>query len=322
MSSLGIRKVIGVESGGTKLQAALGTADGVIEHVVRGSVAREAGAAGILAWIEEALRGLLAAHPEVKPEAIGAGFGGPIDSATGEVLVSHQIAGWEGIGLKSWFEERFGLPAIVANDANAAGWAEYCLGTGRGTRQFFYMNIGSGIGGALVVDGKLYDGQGRGAGEIGHTYVPDWTGTPGAADKLENLCSGWSIERRIRALQLTPDTPLWRLCGGKAETLTCATLAEAARQGDSVAMAEVEHVAQTVALALANVLTLFHPERIALGGGVSLMGDVLVTPLQRQVERLVFGPFKGRYEILPCALAESVVVAGALLLAGAAGKQS
>ncbi len=319
MNSAARRCVIGVEIGGTKLQAALGSSDGAIAHVARGSVQREAGAAGILAWIEEALRGLLAAHPECAPEAIGVGFGGPVDSATGQVLVSHQIAGWEDVALKSWFETRFGLPAVVANDANAAGWAEFCLGAGRGVRQFFYMNIGSGIGGALVVDGRLYDGQGRGAGEIGHTYVPDWTAAPGAADKLENLCSGWSIERRLRQSVLVPNTPLWELCEGQPERLSCPMLGEAARLGDAFALEEIGQVARAAGLALTNVITLFHPERIALGGGVPLMGDVLLQPLKEYVDTHVFGPYRGRYAILPCGLAESVVVVGALLLAAEAG---
>lgn len=312
------KSVLGVEIGGTKLQAALGTGDGTVLNLVRGTVRPEAGAPGILAWMEETLPALMdaAGNP---PEAIGVGFGGPVDSATGSVLVSHQIAGWEGVELRHWFEKRFGLPAVVANDANAAGWAEYCLGAGRGTRQFCYMNIGSGIGGALVVDGRLYDGQGRGAAEIGHTWVPDWTSkSPGASDKVENLCSGWAIERRIRSFgQLEPETPLARLCENDSGRLTCPLLAEAARQGDPVALAEIDYVAATLGLALGNVVTLFHPEVIALGGGVSLMGPVLLDPLMAALESRAFGPYRGRYRLLPCALEENVVVAGALLLAGA-----
>ena len=197
------------------------------------------------------------------------------------VLVSHQIEGWEGVHLKTWFEDRFKLPACVENDANAAGWAEYCLGAGRGTRCFVYCNIGSGIGGALVVNGQLYNGQGLGACEIGHTYVPDWTAdAPGAADKLEHLCSGWSITRRIQSWSdLDPDSILGRLAGGDARALTCPILAEAARQGDSRALAEIGAVANAVGRALSNVVTLLHPERIALGGGVALMGDILLKPL-------------------------------------------
>ena len=308
----------GIEIGGTKLQAVIGREDGSILASRRGAVCPERGAPGILEWIERETQTLIA-ESGARPAAIGVGFGGPVESATGTVLVSHQIPGWEGFALRPWFEERFGLPTVVANDANAAGWAEFCAGAGRGTRNFCYMNIGSGIGGALVIGGRLHDGQGRGASEIGHTYVPDWTSpSPGQADKLEHLCSGWSIEKRLRARKNFPASgPLMRLCGGNAETITCAMLADAARAGDADAIEELDRVGCAVGIALSNVITLIHPERVAMGGGVSLMGDVLLDPIRRHVAQRVFGPFRGRYEIVPCALGESVVLVGALLLAAA-----
>mgnify|MGYP006298550243 FL=1 len=311
---------MGIEIGGTKLQAVVGDRNAKVHAVRRGRVEPDHGAQGILAWLEREVAALLdecGADTRRRITALGIGFGGPVDSATGQVLVSHQVAGWDGVALKSWAEDRFSLPTVVANDANAAGWAEYRAGAGAGTRHFFYMNIGSGIGGALVLDGTLHDGQGRGAGEIGHTYVPDWTAElPGATDKLEHICSGWSIERRIRGWALAgPDTPLARLCGGDPHMLTCPMLAEAARAGDAQAQAEIERVANSIGIALANVLSLGHPERVALGGGVALMGETLLVPVRRAVAEYVFGPFGGRYEIVPCQLGEQVVPTGAILLA-------
>lgn len=317
---------LGVEIGGTKLQLAIGDARGNIVATRREQADPALGAAGVLAWLEREIPLLLQSTkaPEtplgeepVEVYGIGIGFGGPVESSSGKILVSHQVAGWEGIELKRWFEERFNLPTIVANDANAAGWAEYCCGAGRGARNFFYMNIGSGIGGALVIDGRLHDGQGSGAGEIGHTYVPDWRAeVAGAGDKLEHICSGWSIEKRLRAGANPPsDTPLGQLCGGRADAITCPMLAEAARRGDEFARTEIDRVAQSLGLALANVITLFHPERIALGGGVSLMGNALLEPIRRYVDTYVFGPFRNRYTILSCELEEAAVIVGALLLA-------
>jgi len=310
---------VAIEIGGTKLQAALGTPDGAIAVTERGTAPAGQGADAILAWFADTVPGLLArAAAEGAPATgLGVGFGGPVETATGKVLVSHQVAGWEDVPLKAWFEDRFGLPTTVANDSNAAGWAEYCCGAGRGTRHFCYMNIGSGIGGALIIDGRLLDGQGRGAGEIGHTYVPDWTAAaPGVAGKLEHLCSGWSIEKRLRASGgFASDGALHELCEGDADRVTCELLAEAARQGDPFALEAIDEVAQGLAVALSNVITLFHPERIALGGGVGLMGEVLLDPLRRHVAGRVFGPFRDRYAIVPCALGESVVLVGALLLA-------
>ncbi len=313
------KRVIGMEIGGTKLQAALGRSDGTILHTERGAAEAQAGAEAILSWFERSVPSLLekAAREKATVTGIGVGFGGPVDSAAGTALVSHQVGGWSGFRLRQWFEDKFGLPAAIANDANASGWAEYQCGAGKGTRTFCYMNIGSGIGGAFVIDGRLHDGQGYGAAEIGHTYVPDFTSpSPGAADKLENLCSGWSIEKRLRATpSLKPGTPLAKACQGDPRRITCPMLAEAAREKDAFAQEVIDQVARTVSVALANVIALIHPERIALGGGVSLMGDVLLDPLRSHVDAIVFGPYRGRYEIVPCTLGEDVVVVGGLLLA-------
>ncbi len=308
--------VVGVEIGGTKLQAALGTEEGEIVLTRRGA-APHGGAEPILEWFARELPELLKDVPSGgKAVRIGVGFGGPVDSATGTVLTSHQVEGWSGFALKPWFEKRFGIETHVFNDSNSAGWAEYCLGAGRGTRHFMYSNIGSGIGGALIIDGRLHDGQGRGASEIGHTFVPDWSDpTPGATRKLEDLCSGWAIERRVRSdADPSLNTPLGELCNGHAHEITCAMLGEAAQRGDARAGDEIERVAQTIGLALANAVTLFHPERIALGGGVSLMGEVLLDPVRRWASQYAFGPFRDRFEIVPCELGESVVLAGAILL--------
>jgi len=306
-------RVIGIEIGGTKLQAAVGLEDGTLEKTIRGA-APPGGAEAILGWFEQELPALIRGVKGI--DRIGVGFGGPVDSRTRKALVSHQVEGWNGFPLGEWFEERFEYETFVFNDSNAAGWAEYRLGAGKGTEHFLYMNIGSGIGGALIIGGLLHDGQGFGASELGHTQVPDWE-APNQPRKLEDLCSGWSIERRQRAMP-DPDSrsPLGLLCGGKSSNITCAMIGKAAEQGDPRACAEIEHVAHSVGIALANAVTLFHPERIALGGGVPLMGEVLIGPIRRYANQYAFGPFRNRFEIVSCKLGESVVLAGAILLTG------
>ncbi|HRI87277.1 MAG TPA: ROK family protein [Candidatus Hydrogenedentes bacterium] len=311
--------VLALEIGGTKLQAALGTRKGDILSCERGTAPAADGAVAILAWFDQSVPALIAdaASRGSRVTGIGVGFGGPIETATGTALVSHQVGGWTGYPLKKHFEDRFSLPVFVGNDSNVAGWAEFCCGAGKGTQTFCYMNIGSGIGGAFVINGKLHDGQGFGAAEIGHTYVPDWTDpTPGAFDKLEHLCSGWSIEKRLRAnAKLEPGSPLDTLCAGNTGSITCAMLGEAARANDTIALKALDEAARGIGIALANVITLIHPERIALGGGVSLLGAPLLDPIRKHVDALCFGPYRGKYEIVPCALEQDVVLVGALLLA-------
>ncbi len=313
------RLALGLEIGGTKLQAALGTYEGAIIERERGEAAAGAGAEQILAWFEEHVPGLIArAEGDGKTVGgVGIGFGGPVESAAGRAILSHQVEGWKGFPLQKWCESKFGLPTHIANDANAAGWAEYSCGAGKGTRTFCYINVGSGIGGSLVIDGKLHDGQGLGAFEIGHTYVADPTSNiPGESSKLERLYSGWSIERRLRSgPALEEGTELHRLCEGDRSRITCALLAQAAEAGDAHALSAVEEIARGLGLAIANCITLIHPERFVLGGGVFLMGDVLLEPLRTFVDRHVIDSFRGTCEILPAALGEDVVLVGALLLA-------
>lgn len=307
-------KRIGVEIGGTKLQAALGESDGSIDAIERTTVPAGADAHQILTWFEGAVKRLLEG---TSVSGIGIGFGGPVDTALGTVVRSHQVSGWDGLALRQWFADGFGVPAALLNDSNAAGWAEYRLGVGRGTRHFCYMNIGSGIGGALVIDGKLHDGQGLGAAEIGHTYVPDWSAAAaGRAVKLEDRCSGWAIERYLHhAADIPSESQLLTLCGNNRTSLTCVDISNAARQGDRTALDIVDRVADSLAVALSNVLALTHPECIAIGGGVGLMGDTLLVPLRRHLAAYAFEPYRNAYRVEQCELGQEIVLKGALLLA-------
>lgn len=309
----------GVEIGGTKTQVCLGREDGSLIKTLRGKVNAAEGSRGILAWIKVHLRQLVeeASACGDAVRAVGVGFGGPIETRAGIVLKSVQIEGWDGFHLKAWFEDTFGIPAFVFNDSSAAGYGEYILGSGRGTRQFFYTNMGSGIGGSLVLNGMLYDGQGFGAAELGQTRVPDWdSGRAGGDIKLEALCSGWATEQRLRRPGYIDRTSmLMELCGGRCEQATCQMLGEAAGAGDLFALSELDRVAVSMSIALANVLSLTEVERIAVGGGFSLIGDPLFERLRIHTKEREFISCSNRYDIVPCELGEAIVLQGAILLA-------
>lgn len=178
---------LGVEIGGTKLQVGVCDRRGHIKQLVRVAVERKHGRRGILRRLEQVIPPLLARY---KVEAIGVGYGGPVDFPRGRVVRSFHITGWDGFELRRWFERRFQLPAIVENDTNCATLAEALIGAGKGKRKVFYSNVGTGIGGGLVVDGALYNGR-YGAMEIGHTRFY----SRGRWRILEEFCSGLSIER-------------------------------------------------------------------------------------------------------------------------------
>ncbi len=301
---------LGIEIGGTKIQLCVGTAGGEIVERMRFGVERARGADGIR---EEIARRAPALCARFDVRAVGAGFGGPVDSASGRTITSHQVHGWDGYPLADWLHERLALPVRIENDSNLAGWAEYRLGTGRGTMRMVYMNIGSGIGGCLVLGGKLYNGQGFGAGEIGHMRVP---APGGGEDALERVASAWAFERRLRErYPMARGAPLTELCGADREAIDGKRAAEAARRGDADAVAAFKEEADTVGIALANVVTLLCPDLVAVGGGLSLVGEVLFAPLAAAVDARVIGAFRGRYRLVPAVLGEDVVICGALLLA-------
>src|SRR5262249_42301864 len=155
--------------GGTKLQLGVGPGDGTLRGFWRGTVHAPAGAEGIRRQITAAVPELLtsAGVDRSALRAVGVGFGGPVDDAARTVITSHQIAGWDNFPLADWLPETLGLPAALGNDADVAGLAEALCGAGRGLSPIFYMTIGSGIGGGLIIDGKIHRGTGKGAAEIG-----------------------------------------------------------------------------------------------------------------------------------------------------------
>ena len=312
--------ILGVEIGGTKLQLAIGTAGGRILDLWQGKVDTASGGEGIRNWLEQQVPEFLANQkPNLgKIKAIGVGFGGPINSKTGHVLESIQVSGWEDFPLKDWFSLQFGLPTAVQNDSNAAAWGEYRCGFGRGSQHFFYTNIGSGIGGGFIFDGHLFDGQGFGAGEFGHTFVPDWTNDSqnAQAKEIENLCSGWAIENRLRTTGYVPDSSiLFQMVNGDTSKITTKVLGIAAEQGDAFSILEIDQVAHSVGIGLANVLSLTGVERIAIGGGVSNLGYIFIEPIRRYTDRYAFISNKGKYQIERCQLGDRIVLVGAILIA-------
>jgi len=311
--------ILGVEIRGTKLQLALGTPDGVILDTIKGQVNVSDGGDGIRHWLETNIPVFISDVEKRfgQVTAIGCGFGGPLDHHQGRVLQSIQISGWEDFPIRDWFMETFSLPTTVDNDSNAAAWGEYCLGFGKGCRHFFYTNIGSGVGGGFVFNGQLYGGQGFGAGEFGHTYVPDGTSNvPGKSIKVEQACSGWAIETRLLTPGYVPkSSKLFNKFSGALSNVHVTDLAESAEQGDAFALQEIDRVAYSMGLGLANVLSLTNVERIAIGGGVSKLGDLLLEPIRKYTQEFEFVSCRGRYKISQCALGDDIVLAGAILIA-------
>jgi len=299
------RALLGIEIGGTKLQIVAGDDSGRIAERVVLRVNRASGGGGIRTQIEAALPDLIA---KWQPAAIGAGFGGPVDWRTGRIARSHQIEGWSDFDLRGWLHKLSGLPVAVENDSNLAALAEATLGAGAGCNPVFYFNLGSGVGGGLVIDGRIYHGRAPGEVEFGHLRL-DKSGT-----LVEQRCSGWAIDRRLRSLASErPGGPLARLLaptpGGEAKQLSAALDA-----GDAETRRVLSELSDDLGFALSHVVHLFHPELIVLGGGLSLVGEPLRTAVAKALPRHVMEVFQPGLQLKLAALGEDAVPVGCLLL--------
>jgi glucokinase len=318
---------LGIEIGGTKLQLALGRGDGQLMALWRGTVEPARGADGIREQITRAVPELLnlAGLRRDQLRGIGLGFGGPVDDATRTVIKSHQIEGWNNFPLADWLGGLLDMPAVLGNDADVAGLGEALFGAGKGYSPVFYITLGSGIGGGLIIDGQIYRGAGRGAAEIGHlqfkTYWIMATKSldPGRAQTLEDLASGWGLAdtaRRCVSAEQPIHSLLYPLVHDASYTLTAKDVIDAVQRGDAFAESVWRQSVDVLADAVCHVIALLCPRRIVIGGGVSLVGeDLLFKPLRTQVAERVFKPFAACYTIVPAALGEEMVVHGALALA-------
>lgn len=300
------KQYLGLEIGGTKLQLVLGNGAGRIHQRWRHTVDRGRGGAGIRAWITATLAEIL---PTTRLEGMGVGFGGPVDWKTGRICCSHHIEGWSDFELGAWLGAQTKVPVHVDNDANVAALGEARCGSGVGCNPVFYVTLGSGVGGGLVVDQNIYHGAPPGEAEIGHVRL-DKAGTI-----LESRCSGWAVDQRVRAFvtreprsllaQLVGSTP-----GGEAKQLGIALA-----RNDGAAGQILAETAEDLAFGLSHVIHLLHPQLIVLGGGLSLLGEPLRAAVAAALPLFVMAAFHPGPAIRLAGLGEDVVPVGALMLA-------
>lgn len=297
--------VIGIEIGGTKLQLVLGDQTGTVVQRLKLAVDPARGAAGIREQIQYALPKLTNGPPVT---SIGVGFGGPVDWKTGRICRSHQIEGWSEFDLGGWLHQLSGAPVRVDNDANVAALGEARRGAGQGFNPVFYITLGSGVGGGLTLDDRIYHGATPGEAEIGHVRL-DRQGTI-----VESRCSGWAVDARIRDLKsLDPGSQICQMPdfgkGGEAKHL-----AAALKQRDASAERILRELAEDLAFGLSHAVHLFHPEAIVLGGGLSGVGQPLRAAVELALPRFLMEAFAPGPKIALTALGEDAVPVGALLM--------
>lgn len=297
---------LGIEIGGTKLQVHAGRGDGEILARHRFDITPGQGALGIQEQLRRCLPEIVAS---TKPLSVGIGFGGPVDRAQGAVSRSHQIEGWSGFALRDWTAEMTRCAVHLDNDANMAALGEAKRGAGRKFNPVFYITLGSGVGGGLVVDGRVYHGASPTEAEIGHVRL-DRDGT-----LVEQRCSGWAVDARIRESVASGRRNLLTELARKSPGHEARHLAVALRKRDEAAVELLEGVADDLAFALSHATHLMHPETIILGGGLSQVGEPLRAAVAEKLSRYLMEVMGEGPKVQLSALGEDAVPTGCLLAA-------
>jgi glucokinase len=305
-------RVIAVDLGGTKLLAGVVDADGVvIRRTVRPTNVSNEDA--LLAEVEGAVEELV----DEGVAALGVGIPSTIDQRSGRAVSSVNIP-LAGVDFRERLRERFGLPAAIENDANAAALAEHRYGAGKGTRHMVMLTLGTGIGGGLILDGHLYRGAVGAAGELGHVTLdvdgPPCQGTCPGFGHLEALASGAAADALARAAAAAhPGGDLGR-AGAEGREVDARVAVELAAAGSGDAREVLERVGVYLGLGIAGFVNVFNPEVVVLGGGFARAGDLLFEPTRRVVAERALAPARDIVRIVPALLGVEAGLIGAGLV--------
>jgi glucokinase len=313
-----MRFIVGIDLGGTNIVAGCVAEDGsTILGVRTASTGAEEGADAVVGRIIAAARESIAEARSKAPgsEIIGAGVGapGPLDRKSGLVLLTPNL-GWVNMPLRQRLQEGLGLHTALDNDANCAVLGEWWQGAARSTRMTIGLTIGTGIGGGIIIDGRLYHGASDIAGEFGHMTI-DANGRRckcGNYGCIEAYASGPNIAlRAVEALATDSDSTLPGRVGGELHRITAQTVYEAAQAGDALALEVVRDTARFLGAAVGSLINIFNPEAVVIMGGVTQAGPNLFEPLRRETARRAFKPAVQVCRIVPGELTGVAGVYGA-----------
>jgi glucokinase len=304
------RAFIGIDLSGPVLRAALVDDNG--EVIERREASIEAD--GLVAQVEQVVRELRTVNPNVT--SVGIAVPGLVNRTTDRVIASRDLPSTVREDLHTEFTSAIGVRVEIENDANAAAYGEYKVGAGRGSRDMFYVTIGEGIGGAIILDGKLWTGSSGFAGEFGHITI-DTEGLEcdcGNTGCLETVASAPNIVRRANERLFRDGTSsLSRLAINK--NFTADDVAHEAKNGDDFSMMMIERTGKYIGTGVASVLNLLNIERIVLGGGVMDAGELILNPIIQEARRRAFQPCFEATQILAATLGPDAASIGVALLA-------
>ena len=300
--------------GGTELRGALvGSGGRVVAHVSAPTMAG-AGSEAVIGQIITLAGELLTQHPRAKVAGIGVGAPGPLDPKAGIVIAPPTLAGWHDVPLSDILGQHFGLPVRLENDANAAALGEWRFGAGRGTGSMVFVTVSTGIGGGVIAEGHIFHGRRGLAAEIGHMTI---TGEGercfcGAVGCFEAVASGTALGRRATALTAPGDGSVLRRLSAGGD-VSARHVIEAARAGDISALELVEAEANWLGIGFTNLLHLYSPELIVMGGGLANGFDLLAPSIRAVVQQRAMPAYRD-VPIVPALLGNQAGLIGAASL--------
>ncbi len=308
--------LLGVDIGGTKTAAVLGTDQGEVLRRVEFPTDHTGGPAAVLATVRAALDELRRGE---QVAALGISCGGPLDSARGVVLGPPNLPGWDEVAVVEALASHTGLPTALANDANAGALAEWQFGAGRGCRNMVFITAGTGLGCGLILDGRLYSGTNDMAGEAGHIRLaPDGPSGYGKPGSFEGFCSGGGIARLATRMTLAAQRrgETSRLsCEREPAGVTTPAVAAAAREGDPLALAILREAGARLGEGLAILIDILNPEVIVLGSLAVRLGELYLGPAREVILREALPRAAGVCRIVPAELGERIGDVAALCVA-------
>ena len=298
--------IIGIDIGGTKCAISRLTDGKQVEETHRmPTTTRDA----TLAVLRDAVASLRLDGPTM----FGISCGGPLDATRGRILSPPNLPGWENTEITQFFTSHFGGTAALMNDANACALAEWQFGAGRGTRHMVFLTAGTGLGGGVIIDGKLYEGATGDAGEAGHVRLhADGPIGFGKAGSFEGFCSGGGMARLAEMrLRENATRPAW----AQAEAVSARSVAMAAAAGDPLARAVMNESGQRLGEGLAILVDILNPERIVIGGIFPRCEPLLRPAMEAALAREALEIPRQACQIVPAALGESIGSHGAICVA-------
>lgn len=306
---------IGIDLGGTNIKGVITDEKGAVLHWYNGPTGAENGPLYVMKRMKQVIDELMgrASVSNAEIKGIGIGLPGQVDPVKGIAIFLPNLPGWSNIPVRSGLEKVLDIKVKIENDVRMAAWGEKLLGAGRGIDDFICLALGTGIGSGIFVSGRMLLGRNRGAGEIGHISVIKDGPLCSCGNRgcLEMYASGRAIAQRAAEILKTGQRTLMsELVKDDISKISSLIVKEAASKGDKPALDLISSTAEYLGIGLVTLANLLNPQRIALGGGVMGLGDMLLAPIRENVSRCAM-PLNKEVDIVAAQLGEKAGALGA-----------